>query len=88
MLILVFFQENGNESKDSKSADDSQSSAFVCTAEQLEKLAANLAKIDSWKKLIPKLGMAEEALQKLFEEKKATETKGAEKLLSHAFFTL
>jgi hypothetical protein len=50
----------------------------VCTPEQLEKLAENLSSVENWKKLIPKLGFTDEDLQKMFDEKKVTETKGEE----------
>ena len=66
-----------------QTSDESEPSApapFVCTPEQLDKLAENLSSIENWKKLIPKLGFTDEDLQKMFDEKKVTETKGEELL--------
>ena len=78
---LILLQENGSESKVKEEPEDEQEqevgpTAFVCTPDQLDKLAENLAQIENWNKLIPILGMTEENLQKIFEEKKITETKG------------
>ena len=84
----MFLQEKGGDAKNntevkSEPVDEAEAApaAFVCTPEQLMKLAENLSQVDNWKKLSPKLGLTEESLQKLFSEKKATETKGEAILL-------
>lgn len=75
--------ENGSDSKaeiktEPQASDESEASApaaFVCTPEQLEKLAENLSTVENWKKITPKLGFTDEDIEKMFEEKKVTETK-------------
>ena len=59
---------------------ESAPAAFICTADHLDKLAENLTGVENWNKLIPKLGMTEEGLKKIWEEKKVTEKKGKLKL--------
>jgi hypothetical protein len=75
----LFFQENGNDVKaEVKQEEEAESApvAFVCSAEHLDKLAENLTAVENWNKLIPKLGMTEDGLKKIWEEKKATAKKG------------
>lgn len=59
-----------------KDEDDTNSGAVLCTEAMLEKLAAKVGK--NWKKMAPKLGVAEEAVAKIAEED--TEDKGMEEI--------
>jgi len=52
--------------------EPTSTTAFVCTPDQLEKLASNLAELEKWTSLPAKLGLAQEDLDKIYKEKKLT----------------
>ena len=65
-----------DKSEANDEADSVEETAYICKPEHLEKLAANLTKIADWKKVIPKLGLTEDLIQKMFDEQKLSTPQG------------